>query len=135
MAEQENKQTTTTDVEQGLSCARDGPASSDLVDVDINFEHFNSSVYVEARRMLASAYLMFVVPDIRTLLRQNELKNTGDDPDQFNRILNFPCTAYDVGTVYNDNLSRIQEMVINCEERAAMYNNTMDISKFHTEAL
>lgn len=83
------------------------------------------SLYQEARRMLAAAYLMFILPDMRDAIRKDN-KSFQGDPAMIDRVLNCPCTALDCATVFNDNLKLIKELVQD-EERASMYNQAMDL--------
>ncbi|CAB9518277.1 Phospholipase A1-II 1 [Seminavis robusta] len=83
------------------------------------------SLYAEARRMLAAAYLMFVLPDMRTLMRNGE--QLQGDPEMLQRVLACPCTALDVATIFNANMTRMQELVKD-DERATMYNQSMDLN-------
>lgn len=77
------------------------------------------------------AYLMFVYADLKEYLRADR-ENCQGDPEMIERLVNCPCSALDIITVYNDNIEKVRELV-NCEERTEMYKGVF--TQFNTEQL
>jgi hypothetical protein len=74
--------------------------------------------------LFTASYLMFVLPDIRNLIRKGEIEK--GDPDLIHRVLQCPCSFRDVATLYNENLERIRGMVA-CDERVFMYQEAWNL--------
>jgi len=69
--------------------------------------------------MLLNAFLMFCIPDIRALARQDLLEG---DAERLRRIVDLPVTLEDVVTVYEDNIELLTK-TLKSKERAQMYED------------
>ena len=69
---------------------------------------------------------MFLLPDMRNLIRLGQLTTRGD-PDLLQRVLQCPCSFRDVATAYNENIERIKSMVA-CDERVYMYQDAIEMA-------
>jgi hypothetical protein len=85
------------------------------------------NLYEEAHDMLLIAFLMFCVPDIRAMARQDLLEG---DKERIQRILNLPATIEDVAIVYEDNIELLTKECFKDEKRAEMYKDTLSLKKF-----
>lgn len=67
------------------------------------------------------SYLMFVLPDIRSMIREGKLDG---DAEQLNRVVGLPCTGHDVAEIYNLNHKKIKDHA--AEDRADMYMQAIE---------
>jgi len=87
------------------------------------------NLYEEADDMLLNAFLMFCIPDIRTLARQGLLEG---DAEILRRIVDLPATLEDVVNVYEDNIELLTKE-LKSKERAQMYEETLTLKKYNLD--
>jgi pimeloyl-ACP methyl ester carboxylesterase len=71
--------------------------------------------------LLLVSYLMFVLPDIRGMIRDGKLEGSAE---QLKRVVDLPCTGHDVAEVYNLNYQKIKDEA--AADRADMYMQSIE---------
>jgi hypothetical protein len=67
------------------------------------------------------SYLMFVLPDIRGMIREGKLEGSAE---QLKRVVDLPCTGHDVAEIYNLNYQKIKDEA--AADRADMYMQSIE---------
>jgi hypothetical protein len=89
-----------------------------------------TNLYEEAHDMLLNAFLMFCIPDIRAMARQDLLKG---DKERLLRVVELPATLEDVVTVYEENIELLTKERLKDEKRAEMYKDALTLKKFNLD--
>lgn len=93
---------------------------------DLEIALGKQSLFDEAHDGLMSAFFMFFVPDLRAMIKENLLHG---DAEMLRRIVELPCSLYDIFTVFEENKELLTTERLKDEERADMYRAAMSLQR------
>ena len=92
--------------------------------------NLSGTLYDEIMDALHGAYLMFCLPDLKSLAKEGTLKG---DAEILKRLVEPPISMWDVVEIFAANQQYVTEQRLKDSERAEMYHTAMSLQRFQDQ--